>query len=127
MQEAAVLQMYFDVLPGIAKAVAEPLSKVGNSTMYGDGNTSKMIHAVTTSTNQISSRLLDGIGIDLKSMMNSFITDKAIGQGIAQKNITNVNETNVNEKENIDPVDAVDDTDFDVDVNVNFEDDNLLK
>lgn len=88
MQEAAVLQMYFDVLPEIAKAVAEPLSKVGNITMYGDGNTSKMVQDVTTSTNQISSGLLDGIGIDLKSMMNSFITGKAIGQGISQNSKT---------------------------------------
>lgn len=85
--------------------------------MYGDGNTSKMVKDVTTSTNQISSGLLDGIGIDLKSMMNSFITGKAIGQGIAQKDITDANET-----ENSDPVD---DTYFDVDIS--SEDNNLLK
>lgn len=35
MQEAAVLQMYFDVLPLIAKSVAEPLSKIDSITMYG--------------------------------------------------------------------------------------------
>ncbi len=82
MQEAAVLQMYFEVLPEIAKAVAEPLASVGNITMYGEGNTAKMIEDVTKSTNQISSGMLEGIGIDLRSMINSFITGKAIGQGI---------------------------------------------
>lgn len=83
MQEAAVLQMYFEVLPQIAKAIAEPLTNVGNITMYGEGNTSKMIEDITKSTNQVSAGMLDGIGIDLKSMINSFITGKAIGQGIS--------------------------------------------
>ena len=82
MQEAAVLQMYFEVLPEIAKAIAEPLKSVGNITMYGEGNTTKMIEDITKSTNQVSAGMLDGIGIDLKSMINSFITGKAIGQGI---------------------------------------------
>lgn len=82
MQEAAVLQMYFEVLPQIAQAIAEPLSNVGNITMYGEGNTSKMVEDITKSTNQVSAGMLDGIGIDLKSMINSFITGKAIGQGI---------------------------------------------
>ena len=82
MQEAAILQMYFDVLPEVAKAIAEPLRSVGNITMYGEGNTAKMVEDITKSTNQVSAGMLDGIGIDLKTMINSFITGKAIGQGI---------------------------------------------
>lgn len=82
MQEAAVLQMYFEVLPEIARAVAEPLANVGSITMYGEGNSSKMIEDITKSTNQISEGMLGGVGIDLKSMINAFITGKAIGQGI---------------------------------------------
>ena len=73
MQEAAVLQMYFEVLPQIAKAVAEPLANVESITMYGEGNNAKLIEDITKSTNQISSGMLDGIGIDLKSLINSFI------------------------------------------------------
>jgi len=73
MQEAAVLQMYFEVLPQIAKAVAEPLSNVNSITMYGEGNNAKMIEDITKSTNQISNGMLDGIGIDLKSLVSSFI------------------------------------------------------
>ena len=83
MQEAAVLQMYFDVLPQVAKAVSEPLAKVGSITMYGEGNSAKMIEDITRSTNQVSSGMLEGIGIDLKSMINSFVTGRAIGQGIS--------------------------------------------
>ncbi|SDA23484.1 flotillin [Ruminococcus sp. YE71] len=82
MQEAAVLQMYFEVLPQIAKAIAEPLASVDSITMYGEGNTAKMIEDITKSTNQVSAGMLDGIGIDLKSMINSFVTGKAIGMGM---------------------------------------------
>ena len=89
MQEAAVLQMYFEVLPQIAKAVAEPLASVSSITMYGEGNTAKMIEDITKSTNQVSAGMLDGIGIDLKSMINSFVTGRAIGQGMAPAAGTN--------------------------------------
>lgn len=82
MQEAAVLQMYFEVLPEVAKAIAQPLASVDSITMYGEGNTAKMIEDITKSTNQVSAGMLDGIGIDLKTMINSFITGKAIGQGM---------------------------------------------
>lgn len=51
--------------------------------MYGEGNSAKMIEDITRSTNQVSSGMLEGIGIDLKSMINSFVTGRAIGQGIS--------------------------------------------
>jgi flotillin len=57
--------------------------------MYGDGNTSKMVEDITKSANQVSAGMLDGIGIDLKSMINSFITGKAIGQGIGSTSESN--------------------------------------
>ncbi len=82
MQEAAILQMYFEKLPDIAKAVAEPLANIDSITMYGDGNTSKLVSDITTSTNQISSGLLDGMGISLKDLMGSLLTGRAIGAGI---------------------------------------------
>ena len=82
MQEAAILQMYFEKLPDIAKAVAEPLANIDSITMYGDGNTSNLVSDITTSTNQISSGLLDGMGISLKDLMGSLLTGRAIGAGI---------------------------------------------
>ncbi len=82
MQEAAILQMYFEKLPDIAKAVAEPLSNIDSITMYGDGNTAKMVEDITTSTTQISSGLLDGMGISLKDLVGSVLTGRAIGAGI---------------------------------------------
>lgn len=82
MQEAAILQMYFEKLPDIAKAVAEPLSNIDSITMYGDGNTAKMVEDITTSTTQISSGLLDGMGISLKDLVGSVLTGRAIGAGL---------------------------------------------
>ena len=82
MEEAAVLQMYFEQMPAIAEAIAKPLENIDKITMYGDGNTSKLVKDITEATTQASSGLLDGLGIDLGSMVNSFITGKAIGSGI---------------------------------------------
>ena len=82
MQEAAILQMYFEKLPDIAKAVAEPLANIDSITMYGDGNTTKMVEDITTSTTQISSGLLDGMGISLKDLVGSVLTGRAIGAGL---------------------------------------------
>lgn len=93
MQEAAILQMYFEKLPDIAKAVAEPLSNIDSITMYGEGNTSKLVSDITTSTAQISSGLLDGMGVSLKDLMGGILTGRAIGAGIgAAENAAKSNE-----------------------------------
>ncbi|MGN1102780.1 MAG: flotillin domain-containing protein, partial [Huintestinicola sp.] len=82
MQEAAILQMYFEKLPDIAKAVAEPLANIDSITMYGEGNTTKLVSDITSSTTQISNGLLDGMGISLKDLVGSVLTGRAIGAGI---------------------------------------------
>ncbi len=88
MQEAAILQMYFEKLPEIAKAVAEPLSNIDSITMYGDGNTTKLVSDITSSTTQISSGLLDGMGISLKELVGNILTGRAIGAGLNASDIT---------------------------------------
>ncbi|MGN1416822.1 MAG: flotillin family protein [Oscillospiraceae bacterium] len=82
MQEAAILQMYFEKLPEIARAVAEPLTNIDTITMYGEGNTAKLVSDITASTTQISNGLLDGMGISLKDLVGSVLTGRAIGAGI---------------------------------------------
>lgn len=82
MEEAAVLQMYFEQMPAIAEAIAKPLENIDKITMYGDGNTSKLVKDITEATTQASSGLLDGLGIDLKQMVNSFVQGKAIASGL---------------------------------------------
>ena len=69
MDEAAKLEMYLNAMPKIAAAVAEPLSKVGNITMYGDGNTTKMTQDITTIVSQVEGAIKDSTGLDIKSML----------------------------------------------------------
>lgn len=104
MQEAAILQMYFEKLPDIAKAVAEPLTNIDSITMYGEGNTAKLVSDITASTTQISNGLLDGMGISLKDLVGSVLTGRAIGAGIgAAENAAKaeIKETAVSETKNI--------------------------
>ena len=79
MKEAAILEMYFDKLPEIAKNVAAPLNNIDKITMYGEGNSSKMVKDITNSTMQITQGLTDGLGIDLKSLISGFVGGKISG------------------------------------------------
>jgi len=69
MKEASILEMYFAVLPQIAENVAKPLSSVDRITMYGEGNSAKMVSDIVNSTTQISEGLTQGLGIDIKSLL----------------------------------------------------------
>ena len=79
MQEAAILQMYFEKLPEIAQAVATPLGNIDSITMYGEGNTTKLIEDITKSTSQISKGMLGGMGISLEDIVNK-VTNRAGGK-----------------------------------------------
>ena len=89
MKEAAVLEMYFKVLPEIAKNVAKPLENINEITMYGEGNTSKMIEDITKATAQITTGLSDGLGIDIKSMLSGFLGGTAVSKsrGVSNKEV----------------------------------------
>ncbi len=74
--EAAVLEMYFKALPDIAKSVAAPLTQVDRITMYGEGNTAKLVQDIVRGTTQISDGLTEGMGIDLKALLAGFLGGK---------------------------------------------------
>ncbi|MBQ3934212.1 MAG: hypothetical protein II715_00195, partial [Clostridia bacterium] len=67
--EAAVIEMIMAALPEIAKNVAEPLAKVDKITMYGEGNSAKLIGDIVKSTSQVTTGITEGMGIDLKSLL----------------------------------------------------------
>ena len=76
MDEAGKLQMIIEKLPEIAKAVAEPMSKIGNITIIGggsDGNTG--VGDVTRYTVQglsaVSEALKETLGFDIKDLMQA--------------------------------------------------------
>ena len=77
--EAAVVEMIMQALPEIAKNVAEPLSKVDKITMYGEGNSAKLVGDIVNSTTQITEGISAGMGIDLKSLLVGALGTKILG------------------------------------------------
>ena len=76
--EAAVVEMVMAALPEIAKNVAEPLSKVDTITMYGEGNSAKLIQDIINGTTQVTEGITQGVGIDIKSLLLGAFGQKAI-------------------------------------------------
>ncbi len=52
--EAAVMEMYFNMLPKAVEAAAKPLQNVDKITMYGDGNSAKLVSDIVTTATQVS-------------------------------------------------------------------------
>lgn len=77
MGEASVLEMYFQAMPLIAKAVSEPLSNVDSITMYGSDGTSKLVSDITTTANQIMKGIEDATGINLNAVLSGYLGGKA--------------------------------------------------
>ncbi len=76
MGEAAVLEMYFKAMPEIARNIAEPLSKVDKITMYGEGNSAKMVKDIMGTLNQVTDGLRESTGVDLQSVLAGFAGGK---------------------------------------------------
>lgn len=83
--EAAVIEMVMKALPEIAKNVAEPLSKVDKITMYGEGNSAKLVGDIVTSTSKINEGLLSGLGIDVKSLLAGMLGGKLLADAKDKK------------------------------------------
>ena len=79
--EAAVIEMIMAALPDIAKNVAEPLSKVDKITMYGEGNSAKLLQDIVNGTTQVTEGMTAGLGIDLKALLAGFLGGKAAAPG----------------------------------------------
>ena len=78
----ALLEKYIEMLPLVAEAIAEPLSRVGNITMYGEGNVANLVEETTRSTTQLNSAISDSLGFDIQGLLNGVVTGRAIGNGI---------------------------------------------
>ena len=66
LNEAGKLEMLLSALPEIVKAASDPLNKVGSITMYGDGNSTKLVKDIMTTVNQVS----EGVGLDIPGLVN---------------------------------------------------------
>ena len=76
MEEAAVLQMYFEQMPAVAEAIAKPLAQVDKITMYGDGNNTKLVKDIMATVTQVTDGLKESTGIDLNDVLASFTGTK---------------------------------------------------
>ncbi len=77
MGEAAVLEMYFKALPEVVKNAAEPLASVDRITMYGDGNSTKLMKDVMGTVVQVTDGLKESTGVDLQAVLSGFLAGKA--------------------------------------------------
>ena len=77
--EAAVIEMVMQALPEIARHVAEPLSKVDKITMYGEGNSAKLLEDIITGTSQVTEGIAQSMGIDVKSLVAGMLGGKLAG------------------------------------------------
>ena len=79
--EAAVIEMIMNALPEIAKNVAEPLSKVDHITMYGEGNSAKLLQDIVNGTTQVTEGISHSMGIDFKSLVAGMVGGKLMADG----------------------------------------------
>lgn len=82
--EAAVIEMVMGALPEIAKNVAEPLSKVDKITMYGEGNSAKLLSDIINGTTQVTEGITAGMGIDVKSLIMGALGGKMVANQTLQ-------------------------------------------
>ena len=78
--QAAVIEMVMNALPEIAKNVAQPLSKVDKITMYGEGNSAKLLQDIINGTTQVSEGIAQGMGIDIKALLSGMLGGKVAAE-----------------------------------------------
>ena len=89
MGEAAVLEMYFNALPEVVKNAAMPLNNVDRITMYGDGNSAKLMKDIMGTVTQVTDGLKESTGVDLAAVLSGFLGGKAAsGSGDTRKDTT---------------------------------------
>ncbi len=77
--QAAVLEMAFAALPEIAKAVSAPLAGVDKITMYGDGNSTKLVKEMLTNTTQVLDGIKESTGLNIVQLLAGYFTGKNAG------------------------------------------------
>ena len=73
------IEKYFEQMPQIAAAIAKPMEKIGNITMYGEGNTANLTGDITKTLTQVTNGLTDSLGIDLRTVLGSMFGAKLAG------------------------------------------------
>lgn len=111
MQQAAVVEMIVDKLPEIVKNAAEPLSNVGSITMYGEGNSAKMVEDVMLTSSKIIEGIEGSTGLDIKALLTGALGGKLFSNcntptvidtdGIANKVVSEIKELGADDIEDL--------------------------
>ncbi|MDR1821805.1 MAG: flotillin family protein [Oscillospiraceae bacterium] len=83
MESAAILNMYFEKLPEIAKALAEPISNIDSIVMYGD-STTQLIQGGVDKISQINEISKKTLGLDIKEVVGRFLNRGAAEPVVAE-------------------------------------------
>ena len=87
------LTTYFEQLPAIAQAAGQAYTNVDSIKMFG-GDSAQLTGNILSTITQISDGLGESLGIDVKTLLASFI-GASLGNGGKDKNLTvNVNTDN---------------------------------
>ena len=73
----SILEMDFKAMPQIAASVAQPLEKVDKITMYGEGNSAKMVSDIMQTSDQIMQAIGESTGLDMKTLIASYLGSKS--------------------------------------------------
>ena len=76
MGEASVLEMYLEALPEVVKNAAAPLAQTDKIVMYGDGNSTRLVKDVMSSTSQIMDGVKESTGPDLSALLAGVVGGK---------------------------------------------------
>ena len=75
------LEKYFEQLPGVAASIAKPWEKVGNITMYGNGNTAALTGDIIKTLTQVTNGVTESLGINIPTVLSSMFGAKLAGVG----------------------------------------------
>ncbi len=104
--EAAVLEMYFKALPEVVRNAAAPLENVDKITMYGEGNSSRLVGDIINSTVKITDGLTEATGVDIKSILSGFLGGK-IASAPTEASAETADEVSANPYEEVAPGDYI--------------------
>jgi flotillin len=80
MGEASVLELFLksDLLPKVVAAAATPLANVDKITMWGDGNSTKLVSDVMGVTTKVIEGIKGATGLDLTNILSSLKVEKLL-------------------------------------------------
>ena len=78
MSDASIIDMALSALPEMIANAAAPLNNIDKITLYGNGNSTKLIGDVMNSTNQVIEGVKEATALDMSAMIASYLNNKNI-------------------------------------------------